>query len=57
MKMRTGKEVEVVEGGVGRRGIFELKDINDNMELEGEVVCEEVKLGIKIRGFFGEFRW
>ena len=50
MKMRTGKEVEVVEGGVGRRGIFELKDINDNMELEGEVVCEEVELGIKNKG-------
>ena len=46
---RTGKGVEVVEG-LEEEAFCELKDIDDNMELEGEVVCEEVKLGIKNEG-------
>ena len=46
---RTGKGVEVVEE-LEEEAFCELKDIDDNMELEGEVVCEEVKLGIKNEG-------
>ena len=34
----------------------ELKDIDDNVELEGEVVYEEIEVGIKMRGFVEELR-
>ena len=50
---RTGKEVEVVKE-LKEEAFCELKDIDDNMELEGgvvcEEVCEEVELGIKNEG-------
>ena len=52
---RTGKEVEVVEE-LEEEAFCELKDIDDNVELEEEVVCEEVceevKLGIKNEGVY-----
>ena len=48
---RTGKEVEVVEE-LEEEAFCELKDIDDNVELEGEVVCEEVELGIKNEGVY-----
>ena len=43
---RTGEGVEVVEE-LEVEAFCELKDIDDNMQLEGEVVCEDVELGIK----------
>ena len=50
---RTGKEVEVVEE-LEEEAFCEYKDIDDNVELEGEVVCgevcEKVELGIKNEG-------
>ena len=50
---RTGRGVEVVKE-LEEEAFCELKDIVDNMELEGEVVCEvvceEVELGIKNEG-------
>ena len=50
---RTGKEVEVVEE-LEEEAFCEMKDIDDNVELEGEVVygevCKEVELGIKNDG-------
>ena len=52
---RTGREVEVVEE-LEEEAFCELKDIDDNVELEGEVVyeevCEEVELGIKNEGVY-----
>ena len=50
---RTGEVVEVAEE-LEEEAFCELNDIDDNVELEGEVVCEEVckevKLGIKNEG-------
>ena len=43
---RTGVGVEVVKE-LEEEAFCELKDIDDNEELEGEVVCKEVKFGIK----------
>ena len=40
---RTEKGMEEWE----EEAFCELKDIDDKVELEGEVVCEEVKLGIE----------
>ena len=47
----TGERVEVVEE-LEEEALCELKDIDDNVELEVEVVCEEVKLGIKNGGVY-----
>ena len=48
---RTGEVVEVVEE-LEEEAFCELKDIDDNVELEGVVVCEEVELGIKNRSVY-----
>ena len=41
---RTGEGVEVVEE-LEVEAFCELKDIDDNVQLGGEVVCEDVELG------------
>ena len=48
---RTGEGVEVVKG-LEEEAFCELKDIDDNVELEVEVVCEEVEFGIKNGGVY-----
>ena len=52
---RTGEGVEVVEE-LEEEAFCELKDIDYNVELEVEVVCEEVELGIKMGVFIEKFR-
>ena len=48
---RTGEGVEVVEE-LEKEAFCELKDIDNNVELEVEVVCEEVELEIKNGGVY-----
>ena len=43
---RTEEGVELVEE-LEEEAFCELKDVDDNVELEVEVVCEEIELGIK----------
>ena len=52
---RTGEGVEVVEE-LEEEAFCELKDIDDNVEFEVQVVCEEVELGIKMGVFYEELR-
>ena len=52
---RTGEGVAVVEE-LEEEAFCELKDIDDNVEFEVEVVCEEVELGIKMGVFYEELR-
>ena len=52
---RTWEGVEVVEE-LEEEAFCELKDIDDNVELEVEVVCEEAELGIKMGVFIEELR-
>ena len=52
---RTGEGVEVVEE-LEEEAFCELKDIDDNVELEVDMVCEVVELGIKKGVFIEELR-